>query len=471
MRLDNYINEETVKDWQKYVTSNKMLSGAISILKRIKNEKYRAYIVGGAVRDIIMGNEPKDIDIATNCPIDVLEDIWYTHNIGKSKDFGIVAVFENGYTYEIAQFRSDGKYLDGRRPEEVKIELTFKKDAARRDFTINAMAIDIDGNIIDYFDGTKDVKDKVIKTVGDPRERFGEDYVRMLRAARFSSKLGFEIDSETKNAAKDMADNVNKITKERITMELIKAASQSGYKFAKYLMILDELGILKIILPEITKLKELYHQEKHHPEAPDVFGHIIAALKVNKIEDPLVNLAILLHDVGKGVTLTWKNNRPIYMRHAEEGIELINNIADRLKLSNIDRDKLIYVVGNHMKFFDILKMKPSKVANLVNDENFDVLVAVAKADEMCRGSLSMSEKDFNDIVEKAIEIKNKWGMNGVNKTIKLVDGNHVMELTGLKPGKKVGEIIKKTTEWIIDQGIKNQDEIDKYILRLMEGDI
>jgi len=154
----------------------------------------------------------------------------------------------------------------GRRPESIKITGSFEKDAERRDFTINAMGIDKDGNIIDYFDGTKDIKDKVLRTVGNPKERFGEDYLRMLRAARFSAKLGFDIDPDTKQAAKDLASNIKGLATERIKDEIFKAASGTGDKFARFISELDDMGILDIILPEIVKLKGMEHNPEHHPE-------------------------------------------------------------------------------------------------------------------------------------------------------------------------------------------------------------
>jgi tRNA nucleotidyltransferase/poly(A) polymerase len=457
--------EEQLARWKEYVDSTPMLKSAVKVLQKINSKGYHAYAVGGCVRDLILGDPLHDVDIASNCPVEELETMFgKTYDIGKSKTFGIVVVREGGHSFEVAHFREDGKYTDGRRPDTIKIVIDFMQDASRRDFTINAMGVDAHGNIVDYFDGRKDIKNKVIKTVGNPKDRFEEDYLRMLRVGRFSAKLGFDVDPDTKQAVKDLAGNVTKLAPERIKDEIWKAAAQSGDKFAKYLKFLDEVGILEIILPEITKLKGMEHQPQHHPEAPDVWGHILKALEASKVKDPLTNIAILLHDVGKGISASMgKNGYIIYYKHAEKGIELIDTIADRLKLSTAEKNTLIYAVGNHMKFFHIMKMKPSKVAKLVHDGDFDVLVAVAKADEFCRGSLSMSPGDFEQIVNTAIELKDKYGINGVQKTLKLVDGNHVMSITGLKPGKAVGDIIKKTTEWIIDNGIQSQEEIDEYI--------
>lgn len=471
MRLRYYLKEEAeqLQNWNHYVASNAELSAAVRILDRINKEGYRAFLVGGCVRDIILGTKFKDIDIATSMPIDRLAALYKVHDTGKSRDFGIVVVRDGAYSFEVAQFRQDGKYVDGRRPEDVTITGSFEDDAGRRDFTINAMGINARGDIIDFFDGKKDIRDKILKTVGDPYRRFGEDYLRMLRAPRFASKLGMKIDPVTKKAVQKLSSNIKDLAPERIKDELIKAASQTGDKFAKYILLLDKLKLLRFILPEVMNLKWFKENLHHHPETRGfggtVYSHVIHALKKSDTADPIANLAILLHDVGKGVTLAHKEGLPTYFEHAKASIDLVNSLADRLRMSNSERDALIFAVGNHMKFHKLLDMSPSKIAKLVSDNNWDVLVAVAKADEFARGEAFKHAGAFEKIIDKAIEIKNKYGMKVVNKQLKLVDGNHVMKITGLKPGKKVGEIIRVVTEWVMDNGIDNQEEIDKMILR------
>lgn len=286
MRFDDfynspiYINEDNqISKWNEYVDRIPMLKKGVEIITRLEKEggpDARAYIVGGAVRDIITGEkEPDDIDIATNVSVDKIEQIFgKSHDIGKNKEFGIVIVTIDGEDFEVANFRSDGKYSDGRRPDSIKIEMDFKTDAGRRDFTINAMGVDKDGNIIDYFDGQKDIKNKVIRTVGDPDQRFGEDYIRMLRAVRFGSRLGFKISDETMEAIQKLAQNISPkqpgqekgVAGERIYKEFKKMAEQEGPKFADALEMLDKSGMLQYILPEVAKLKEFKHSVEHHPE-------------------------------------------------------------------------------------------------------------------------------------------------------------------------------------------------------------
>jgi tRNA nucleotidyltransferase (CCA-adding enzyme) len=469
MRFQQYINEQALKGWKDYIKSNKMLKASIKILDKIEKKGYKAWIVGGSVRDVIIGKEPHDIDIATTCPMDVLDKIWKTYDIGASKDFGIVTVKEGGYDFEIAQLRGESKY-DGRKPEAVTFNVELKDDLSRRDLTINAMAIDKNGNIIDKFNGQKAIKNKTLRTVGNPYERFSEDFLRIMRVARFAAKLGFDIDKDTKKAATKLSGNITKLSPERIKEEILKSAGQSGDKFAKYILLLDELKILKHILPELKQLQYSRENPTHHPETVgkggSPFAHTIEALKASDTKDPLKNLAIALHDVGKGTTFSdvTPGKSFTYYGHDKEAIKLIETIAKRLKMSNNEKEAMLYTATQHMKFHKLKEMKPSKIFKIVNDDNFDILVAVAKADEFSRGEKFQSNKDFEASLKRAIEIKEKWGKKKAQKSLNLVSGNHIMELLGIKPGKKVGEIKKKVEDWILDTGNTKQEDIDKFIM-------
>lgn len=476
MRLQQYINEarEQMKGWKMYLNRNPELKTAVKILSQIEKKGYKAYLVGGCVRDIILGLDPHDVDIATNMPLGELEDLYKTHDIGKSKTFGIVVVNVGGYSFEVANFRKDGKYQDGRRPDKITISASFEKDVERRDFTINAMGIDKDGNIIDYFDGRRDIQNKVLRTVGDPKERFSEDYLRMMRLGRFSAKLGMHIDKPTKKAAQRLSKNIQDLSPERIKEELFKAASLGGKKFARYLEILDELKLLRYILPEVLNLKYFKQPLTHHPEGKtgdtlsgSVWTHVMKALETSNTKDPIKNLAILLHDIGKGVTLSFKGGIPRYYRHAEEGVSLVQDIAKRLKMSNKEKEALLFATSNHMKFHDILKMRPGKIVNLVNNDNWDVLVAVAKADEFSRGETFMYHGEFEKIIDKCVDIKNKWGIKQVSKINKYVDGNKIMKLLNIPPGPMVGKIKSQVIEWILDNNVKDEERIDDYIRSLI----
>ena len=447
-----------------------MLKASIDILQKIKKDGGEAWIVGGAVRDIIIGKSPKDIDIATSHPMDKLAKIFKVYNIGASKDFGIVTVNHKGFQYEIAQLRSDGTYIDGRKPETVSFNVDLSGDMARRDLTINAMAIDMDGNIIDKFGGKQAIKNKVIQTVGNPHDRFGEDYIRMMRAIRFGGKLGFEIEPKTKAAIKKHASKLKDLSAERIKDELWKMASQSGDKFANTIEMLDDTGVLKIILPELMKLKDFKEMEEYHPEAyidgkGTPFDHTLKALRKNKLEDPLTNMAILFHDIGKGTSYQNIDGKHTFHGHAKDAKELIDTIAKRLKLPNKERDALLFAAVNHMKLHRGAEMKVSKIIKLVKDENWNLLKAVSYCDDRCRIGLFDKAK-FNGVINDMEKVAKKWGDKTVGTVVKVTDGTRVMKLTGLKPSKMIGDIIKKVTEIAISKNIKSDKELDKLVLQV-----
>jgi len=465
----NYLEDITsFAEWNTYVNRIPMLKIGVEILKKL--EKYGdAYIVGGAVRDIVIGNkEPDDIDIATNVPIKKIEELFESHDIGKNKDFGIVVITYKGFTYEIANFRRDGTYSDGRHPESVEIVMSFEDDAARRDFTINAMAIDSNGNVIDYFDGMNAIQNKVLKTVGDPEQRFKEDYLRMMRMARFASRLNYTIDKDSIEAVKKLANNITNVSSERILQEILKAAEQSGDRFAQYIEILYEANLLKYILPEIVNLKDMEHSLDVHPEGPNVYDHVISAIRANDIATPIVNLAILLHDIGKLTTKTYVDGRAKYLGHAQAGISLIEEIASRLKMDNETKDALIFACENHMKLHDFLNMSNAKIFSLIKNKHWNVLYNVALADQKARGDL-FSKQEWDKIIKKIEEVTLKYANTDFSNNLKkIVNGELVMKLKNLKPGPEVGKTINKTIDWILNNNIDINDinKINDYIKKV-----
>lgn len=467
-RLPKVILEgDVVSGWQNYIDTIPMLKAGVELLHKIEEiggENSQAYIVGGTIRDIITGDkEPDDIDIATSVPIDEIEKHFKTHDIGKNKDFGIIVITYKGYDFEIANYRKDGKYSDGRRPESVEIVLDFKTDAERRDFTINAMGVDKDGNIIDYFDGKNDIKNKILRTVGDPNKRFGEDFLRMLRAVRFASRMDFDIDSETMSAIKNNAENIENISKERVMKELNKMADQEGPKFAKALEMLDDAGLLKYILPEVFKLKDMPHSPEHHPESPNVLGHVLSALRSNPVKDKLINLSILFHDIGKLDTHhVGDDELHHYFGHAKASSDLIDKLADRLKIDNKTKETLKFSALNHMKMHNLLDMSNNKIIRMMEDPNWDILVSVAKADSMSRGDL-FNEKEWNDIENKIAELRNRFdGIQSLKSIKKIVNGNLIMKLKPtLKTGPEIGKIIKNTIDYVLNNNINIESEFDK----------
>jgi len=459
------LNESGSVELDKFMKNNKEVASGIGLLKKLAT-KGEAYIVGGAVRDILLGKTPNDIDIVTSLSPEEVEKYFPNqHDIGNNKEFGISVVRHGDFDYEVATYRKD-EYDDdkesGKGASSTSRASSFKDDVVRRDFTINGLGIDKDGNIVDLVKGGKDITGKLIRAIGDPNDRFGEDYVRMLRAVRFKSKLDFDIEPATADAIKQQASNITKVAPERITKEFMKMAANSGNKFAGAIKTLKELDLLKYIIPEIAELVDKPHSPEHHPEAPDVLGHILAALDSNDIDDPIINLAILFHDVGKLETHSvGDDGMHRYLGHASKAEDLIKKIASRLKIDNKTRDAMLFAAINHMKFHNILDMKPQKVLKLMDSPYWDVLVQTAKADAKARGKL-FDKDDWNKITKYLDELKQKYSdeQNSPIKNLKkIVNGNLVMKVRGItKPSKEVGDIITRAIDYILNNNIDFNDE-------------
>jgi tRNA nucleotidyltransferase (CCA-adding enzyme) len=454
-----------INNWNLAIKENLMLKSGINILEKIKSifPESESFIVGGTVRDLILGNDIKDIDISTNVDVNILESFFNCHDIGKNKEFGIIVVSHNDFNFEIANYRSDGAYSDGRHPDSVKIINSFEEDVKRRDFTCNALGIDLEGNIIDYVDGIGDISNKLLRAVGAPVMRFKEDYIRMVRCCRFAAKLEFKIEENTLIAIKNNASNISKIAIERVMQEIYKAAGSEGYKFANFINLLDETGLLIYILPEIYKLKELKQSEKHHPESSNVFGHIIEALKTVKEKNVLLNLCVLFHDCGKIKTYSLdENGVPHYYKHELESDEIIDNIALRLKMDNSTKDSIKFVCRYHMMMHQFCNLNKSTAMSLIEHKDWNVLLNASKADSECRGNVHVGE--WKRIEQRILELKSWFkDKQAIDSIRKIVNGNFVMKLRSeIKPSPKLGKIIKETVDWILNENI-NIDDTDKII--------
>jgi tRNA nucleotidyltransferase/poly(A) polymerase len=450
---------------------------AFEILKILK-QYGKAYIVGGAVRDILLSIRPKDIDIATNVPVEKIKELFTTYEAGTNEKFGVILVRYKEETFEVCAFRKDGAYTDGRRPDEVIFTQDFKEEASRRDFTINAMALnifDFDGEIIDYFGGIEDLNNKIIRCVGNPYDRFNEDKLRMLRAIRFANKLDFKLDPDLFQAIKDMSSLIKEISAERIYDELKKMGNGRGCVFADAIVLLKKTGLLEQILPEINALENLEHNPEYHPESLDVLGHTIEALKYNTIGDYVINFAILFHDIGKLTTQSQNADFTYsYNGHAEAGVPIFEEISYRLKMDNDTREAIAFAIENHMKIHHIQEMRPNKIIKLLQDKNFDIFFRVAECDTLARGT----KESFDEFKEKAdflYKFKDKYidrildTENIADKMKKIVNGNLIMSVKGLTKGSsQVGKWQEETIDWIVKNNIdlENIAEIRHFISTL-----
>lgn len=432
-----------------------MENKAKQLIKEINNLGYEAYAIGGCVRDRFLGLDPHDYDFTTNCPVEILEKKFRCFNIGNSKDFGITSVIFKGTAFEVAQYREDVHTGNENETGGVRIVKELSTDVSRRDFTINALAFNADGKVIDFVGGVRDIECKLIRAVGVPDLRIKEDYIRMLRAARFAARLGFDIEINTKEAIQENARKIVHVAKERIQQELYKAAENTGEVFARYIEILDELGLLKHVLHEVKDLQDVFENHHHHPEAflygnGSVYHHVLHALRQNKEKNHLINLCVLFHDLGKAVTGSVKEDgiTNTYRGHDVVSVEIIDQISKRLKFSGADEEIFKYAAEKHMQLFHIKKVKKSTVVRFGIHPLYPYLKATVFCDDTCReGACDLAEtlETFRYIEHISATFKPRG-----NERVKIVDGNIVKEITGLPQGRVLGKLIKTVEEEILN---------------------
>ena len=344
---------------------------------RLQQAGFTAYWAGGCVRDMLMGREPRDIDIATNAvPNEVARLFPGAVMVGKA--FGVVRAPVAGHFFEIATFRKDHAYHDGRHPSGV----TFSDpptDANRRDFTINAMFYDpVGGTIHDYVDGRTDLAARAVRCVGEPSRRIEEDRLRMLRAARFASTLGFELHAETECAIRAAAAAVTSVSAERIRDELTRTLLES-IAAGDAILLLDRLGLLDPILPEVAAMRGQAQPEQFHPEG-DVFDHTVLMLNLMRERSIALAYAVMLHDVGKPGTAVQAPDRIRFDNHASLGADIAADVLERLRVSRRETDFIVHCIRNHMRFIDVQRMKTATLRRMVGAPSFDVELELHRLD-------------------------------------------------------------------------------------------
>jgi poly(A) polymerase len=351
---------------------------AVAIVKRLREEGYESYLAGGCVRDFLLNKTPQDYDIATSAKPEDVQRI-FPRTIPVGAQFGVVLVVLNGDSFEVASFRFDGPYLDGRRPSQVRYG-TLQEDIMRRDFTINGMVYDpIENRVVDLVEGKKDLERRCIRAIGNPRERFEEDRLRVVRAIRFAASLNFAIDSVTFDAIKQLAATITQISWERIGEEITRILTEGGAR--RGFELLDETGLLKILLPEIERMKGVEQSPDHHPEG-DVFKHTL--LTLSHLETPTETLAYgcLLHDVGKPVCFHQEAGRITFYGHTDRGAEMAEAILKRLKRGRAAWERVAYLVKNHLRHTQAPKMRLSTLKRFLREEGIDELLELARIDAL-----------------------------------------------------------------------------------------
>jgi len=376
---------------------NRFVKKAVWIVRKLQRNGFEAVFAGGAVRDRLLGIVPVDIDVATSASAEEVCNIFPgSGKVGKA--FGVVLVKGDDPPIEVASFRVDGPYKDGRRPEWVK-PASAREDAERRDFTINGMFYDpVLDKFVDFVGGGKDLENGIIRAIGEPDTRFDEDYLRLYRAVRFASRLGFRIEEQTLSSMKKQSHKAKFIAAERVRDELSKIFSSANADYG--LQIMADCGLLKFWLPEIDKMQGVPQPKLYHPEG-DVFEHTRKAL--TNLTKPSSTLAwgTLLHDVGKPEVTEISGDSITSPLHARVGAEMVETIAERLKFSNKDTAQIKALVDNHMRFVDYPRMKESTRKRFLAMDRFAEHLALHRADSLASNG---NTKTYEEI---AAELKKK----------------------------------------------------------------
>lgn len=425
------------------------------ILDTLHNSGYEAYIVGGCVRDAVLGRSPHDWDITTSAEPDEVKAI-FTRTIDTGLKHGTVTVMYGKTGYEITTFRIDGDYRDGRHPDSVAFTKDLTKDLERRDFTINAMAYTKEGGLIDPFDGYSDIKKGVIRAVGDPMQRFSEDALRIMRALRFSAQLGYEIDPETLKAAEKLAPKLKRISAERIRSELEKILVSDR---PDILRLAWKTGITKQFLPEFDSCMETRQNNPYH--CFTVGEHILESMRFVK-GDRVLRLTMLLHDIGKPECLTTdERGTDHFYGHVEKSCVMAEEILRRLKYDNDTIGKVLPLIEWHDKIFRMTEPAIRRGVSEIGKDMFPLLLEVKRADAMAQSAYKKEEK-LETIAILGEAYKNII-RNGDCLTLKdlAVNGNDIMAC-GIKPGKEVGKILKKMMDDVINVPEHNNKD---YLIR------
>jgi putative nucleotidyltransferase with HDIG domain len=430
---------------------------AASIVQRLQEHGYVAYFAGGCVRDALLGVPPKDIDIATSASPGQVQGLFH-RTIPVGIQFGVVRVLASEMEFEVATFRSDGLYLDGRRPSEVRFS-TPEEDAVRRDFTINGMFYDpFNGRVIDYVNGRQDLSGKLIRAIGQPSKRFAEDRLRMLRAIRFASTLGFEMESATWLAIKAEALEIERVSPERIREELLKILG-SPHRLRGF-DLLDQSGLLAVILPEVEALKGCDQPEQFHPEG-DVFVHtrLMLGLLAPKASGSQI-FAVLLHDIGKPPTRSFDpiDQRIRFNGHDRVGAEMAEKVMTRLRFPRHEIDSVVDAVRNHMVFKDVQQMRPARLRRFMARPHFGIELELHRID--CAGSHGDLE-NYQFLVDKASEFAREPLIPAP-----LVRGDDLIFM-GLTPGPKIGELLEAVQTAQLEGEITTRAEALEFLKSLL----
>jgi len=432
---------------------------AESIVDRLRAAGYDAYFAGGCVRDLLLGHDPSDFDVATNArPDTVLAMFQRTFAVGAH--FGVILVADTidgrEIVTEVATFRSDESYSDGRRPDSVRFSDSAEEDVIRRDFTINGMLLDpqilretgnVSAAVIDYVGGRGDLEARLVRAIGEPLKRFEEDKLRMLRAVRFAARFEFEIEPLTEAAIRSFASHIAQVSRERVRDELERMLTEGHARRAFEL--LDRTGLLREVLPEIERMHGVEQPPEYHPEG-DVFIHTMMLLdQLPAGVSPALAWGALLHDVGKPATFQRAPDRIRFNGHVEVGVRIAEDIARRLRFSNDETEQVVSLVENHMRFGDVEKMKASTLKRFFRLPGFPEHLALHRMDCLA----SHRDLSLYDFAKSRYEAMPEHEV----RPVPLVTGRDLIE-AGYSPGPRFKELLALAEDAQLEGRVHSKEE-------------
>ena len=415
------------------------------IISTLRARGFQAYLVGGCVRDLLLGHPPKDYDVATDAPPpEILKLFPGSGCVGAH--FGVVLVHVEDAQVEVATFRSDRDYADGRRPASVQFETSPREDAIRRDFTINGLMMDpVTGEVLDYVGGRADLEARLIRAIGDPEVRFREDHLRLLRAVRFAARLGFVIEPATLDAIRRNHALIRTVSAERVRDELVRILTEGGAR--RGFELLEATGLLDDLLPEVGAMRGVNQPPEYHPEG-DVWVHTL--LLLDKLDHATQTLALgaLLHDVGKPPTFRVAE-RIRFDGHVEAGVALAHGILERLRFSRADTEQVEALVANHMRFKDVPRMKKSTLKRFLRLPQFEEHLELHRLDCLA----SHGQLDNYDFVRRKLE---ELPAEQLKPKPLLTGADLIAE--GYTPGPVFSKILRAVEDAQLEGGVKTRDE-------------
>jgi len=428
-----------------------MQKAARRIVERLRRHGHEAFFAGGWVRDYLLQRKAKDIDIATSAHPEEVQRL-FPNSTAVGASFGVIQARAYGHAYEIATFRTEGPYLDGRHPSEVAFS-TPEQDARRRDFTVNGMFYDpIAGRVIDYVRGRQDLQRRLIRTIGDPDARFDEDKLRLLRAIRFACSLDFRIAETTWEAIRRLAPKILRVSWERIRDEIRKMLV--GPAPGRALDLLHESGLLKEILPEVEAMRGIQQPPEYHPEG-DVYVHTRMALELLRRPSAALALGTLLHDVGKPPTFS-VSDRIRFDGHVEVGAQMAEAICRRLRLSNEETERIVELERHHLRFIHMHQMRKSTLTRFLRLPNFADHLELHRVD--CLSSHGNLDS-YRFCLEKLKELRAQ-----PPPPAPLINGEDLIEM-GYQPGPIFKEILDSVEDLQLEDTIRTKAEALEHVLR------